>query len=144
MKFTNFDKRMFDQARLEAEKSTFNRSHIGCVVTYKGHIIGRGHNSSKTHPLQKEFNRFRKFSYSNNYSPDSIHAEMAALCSVSYPVGINVKWNKVRIYVCRVRKDGTTACSRPCKACENFMRSLGIGGCYYTENNNCLAYIEYM
>ena len=142
MKFTNFDKRMFEQARIEAEKSTFDRSHIGCVITYKGHIIGRGHNSSKTHPIQKEYNRFREFDYSNNYSPDSIHAEIAALCSVSYPVGINVKWNRVRVYVCRVRKDGKIACSRPCKACMKYMRSLGIRHILFTENYNAYGYIE--
>lgn len=144
MKFSNRDMKMFDKARKEAECSDHHKFRVGCVLEYKGHIIGKGHNSSKTHPLQKEYNHFRKFNYSNNYMPESIHAEVAAICSVSYPVGINVKWNKVRVYVCRIRKDGTMACSRPCKACESFMRSLGIAGCYYTEDSNCLGYIEYL
>lgn len=133
---------MFNQARKEAERSDHHKFRVGCVLEYKGHIIGRGHNSSKTHPLQKEYNRFREFNYSNNYTPESIHAEVAAICSVSYPVGINVKWSKVRIYVCRVRKDGRTACSRPCKACMGCIKSLGIRKIFFTEDDNSYGYIE--
>lgn len=142
MKFSKHDLKMFNAAKKEAKKSEHHQYKIGCVIEYKGHIIGSGHNSHKTHPLQKEFNRFRNFKYSNNYSPDSLHAEIAAICSVSYPVGINVKWNKVRVYVCRVRKDGKIACSRPCKACMNYMRSLGIRKIFFTEDNNSYGYIE--
>ena len=40
MKFTNFEKRMFLAARAEAEKSDYDRFHIGCVITYKNKIIG--------------------------------------------------------------------------------------------------------
>lgn len=144
--FNSFDLRMFAAAKSEAEKSTFDRFHVGCVVTYKGHIISRGHNSDKTHPVQKKQNRFRHFNNCenpNNYYPPSVHAEVSALCAISYPVGINIKWDKVKIYVVRVLKNGNMACSKPCGACEHLIRSLGIKGCYYSENNNCLAYIEY-
>lgn len=141
--FTSFDRRMFHAAKMEAEKSTFDRFHVGCVVTYKGHIIGRGHNSTKTHPVQDKFNRYRRFNNSGGYSPSSIHAEISALCSVKHCMINDINWSKVKVYVYRVRRDGNGACSRPCKACEHFMRSLGITGCYYSEDNNCLAYIEY-
>ena len=146
MSITSFDRRMFHQAYIEATKSTFDRFHVGCVVVYKGHVISRGHNSKKTHPVQQRQNRFRvlnNYDKPNNYYPPSIHAEVSALCSISYPVGINIKWDRVKIYVVRVLKNGDMACSKPCAACENLIRTLGIKGCYYSENNNCLAYIEY-
>lgn len=143
--FNSFDMRMFSEAKKEAKKSEFDKFHVGCVITYKGHIIGRGRNSSKTHPIQKKQNKFRTFNNCdcNNYYPPSIHAEVSALCSISYPVGVNIKWDRVKVYVVRVLKNGDVACSKPCAACENLIRKLGIKGCYYSENNNCLAYIEY-
>lgn len=133
---------MFHAAKKESIKSDYNKFNLGCVITYKGHIIGRGHNSKKTHPLQKEYNRFREFNNSNNYSPDSLHAELAAICSISYPVGINVKWDKVHVYIYRERKDGRTGCSYPCKACMNYMRSLGIQHVFFTEDYNSYGYIK--
>lgn len=143
MTITNFDKRMFQCARAEAFKSDFDRFNVGCVVVYKHKIIGRGCNGKKTHPIQKKYNKFRKFNRSRNYSPASLHAEVSALCSVKHSVGMDINWKKVKVYVYRVRKDGSGACARPCKACETLMRSLGITGCYYSEDINCLAYIEY-
>lgn len=146
MRFTNFDMRMFNEARKEAEKSTFDRSRVGCVIAYKGHIISRGRNDSKSHPLQKFYNRrYRRFNVTDGQMiVDSIHAETHAISNINYVVGKDVDWSKVKVYVCRVRKDGTIACSRPCCACENMLRSLGIVGCYYTEDNNSLAYTEYL
>lgn len=143
MVITNFDRNMFHQARLEAMKSTHEKFHIGCIVVYKHKIISRGFNSEKTHPIQDSFNRFREFNNYNSYSPSSIHAEIAALCSIRRCVRINVNWSKVKVYVYRLRKNGDGACAKPCSACENFMRFLGISGCYYSEDNNCLAYISY-
>ena len=132
------------RAREEATKSKHKKFRLGCVVTYKHNIIGTGSNGTKTDPIQKTFNRYRDFRYSNSYEPDTVHAEVKALKSVSYVVGKNINWNHVHVYVFRIRKDGSGACARPCRACENLMRSLGITGCYYSESNNCLAYIEYL
>ena len=61
MKFSKFDERMFHAAHIEAEKSEYKRFHVGCVITYKHTIIGRGHNSNKSHPMQKEYNQYRNF-----------------------------------------------------------------------------------
>ena len=57
MNFSKFDIRMFNEARMEAESSEFKRFHTGAVIVYKKHIIGRGKNDDKSHPMQKEYNR---------------------------------------------------------------------------------------
>ena len=78
MTITSFDKKMFHQAYIEATKSTFDRFHVGAVIAYKGHIIGRGHNSTKTHPMQQRYDmKYRAF---NNYKTgDFIYLRLAQI-----------------------------------------------------------------
>lgn len=146
MTITSFDKKMFKQAYIEATKSTFDRFHVGAVIAYKGHIIGRGHNSTKTHPMQQEYDmKYRMF---NNYKTGdfirhSIHAEIACLNSVPYTVGRDVDWSKAKIYVYRIctGKRLGYGCSRPCPACTHAIRDLGIRHVYFTDDNG-LSYLE--
>ena len=134
---------MLLRAKEEAKKSNHKKFKLGCVVTYKHNIIGSGSNGTKTDPIQKEFNRYREFKYSNNYEPDSIHAEAKAIKSISYVVGRNINWKRVNVYVYRIRKDGSGACAKPCRACQALMRSLGISGCIFSEDNDAIGYIEF-
>lgn len=146
MTINSFDKKMFHQAYIEATKSTFNRFHVGAVIVYKNRIIGRGRNSGKTHPMQQTYNeKYRRFN--NNDSGDfvrhSVHAEIAALCSVPYCIGKDVDWSKVKIYVYRIspgRKRGYGN-SKPCPACTAALRDHGVKQIYFTSNEG-LAYLE--
>lgn len=145
MTISSFDRVMFHQAYIEATKSTFNRFQVGCVIAYKGHIIGRGHNSNKTHPMQKEYNdKYRRFNNAKGaYVKHSIHAEISAITSVSYVVGKDIDWSKCKIYVYRIcngRRLGF-GCAKPCPACTHALRDLGVKDCYYTDNEG-LSYIE--
>lgn len=147
MTINSFDRKMFHQAYVEATKSTHDRFHIGCVVVYKHKIIGRGHNSNKTHPIQKKYNeRYREFKFCDNSGSihHSLHAEISALLGIPYYVGKDVDFSKVSMYVYRIcpgRKRGY-GLSKPCPACEAFIRDMGIKSVYYTDNSG-LAYIEY-
>ena len=136
---------MFEQAKLEAERSDYKRFHIGCVITYKHTIIGRGHNSNKSHPMQKEYNRqFRKFNCVHGaYIHDSIHAEIAAINSIPYTTGIQVDWSKVKVFVYRIcnGKELGYGNAKPCPACTNAIRDLGIKDVFYT-NDDGLSYLE--
>lgn len=145
MKFTKFDIRMFDKAREEAELSDYGRIHVGCVITYKGHIIGRGHNSTKTHPRQKRYNRrYRKFNNTQGeVILDSVHAEVSAANSVSYTTGIQIDWSKTKIFVFRIasgKKNGY-GCAKPCPACTAMISDLGIKDIYYTDDDG-YAYLR--
>lgn len=138
MKFTNFEKRMFHQAFLEAKKSDYKRFHIGCVITYKHTIIGRGRNSNKSHPMQKEYNKYRNFNNVNGeFILDAIHAEIAAINSISYTTGINVDWSKVKIFTYRICKGKNLGFgnSKPCPACMNAIKELGIKHVFYTDDD---------
>lgn len=139
MNFSKFDIRMFNEARMEAESSEFKRFHTGAVIAYKKHIIGRGKNGDKSHPMQKEYNRkYRTFNnVGGNYINDSIHAEIAAISSIPYTVGIDIDWSKVRVYVYRISR-GTKlgyGLAKPCSACMNALKDLGIKNIYYTDSD---------
>lgn len=138
MKFSKFELKMFNAAHCEAEKSDFKQFNIGCVITYKGHIIGRGHNQNKTHPMQKKYNRKYRKLHNSSHTPisDSIHAEMDALNSISYTTGIEIDWSKVKVFIWRIApgKPRGYGKSKPCPACAAALRDLNIHHIYYTDD----------
>ena len=55
---TRKQKSFFEAAEAVSRTSEFPRVHIGCVVTNGNHrIISSGCNSTKSHPLQKKYNK---------------------------------------------------------------------------------------
>lgn len=137
-KFSNFDKKMFEKAREIAATSDFDHFHLGCVITYKHHILGMASNSNKTHPKQKYYNRrYRNFRKGANCCPHTIHAEMAALNSIPYPVGMQVDWKDVNVYVYRIATGIPSGhgMARPCAACEQALREFGIRNIYYSTDS---------
>jgi deoxycytidylate deaminase len=145
MELSNYDLKMFEAAKLEAEKSDYRPFKLGCVITYKGHIIGRGQNSTKTHPYQKKYNRkYRHFNCERGeFVSDMLHAEISAILNVPYTVGRDVDWGKVNVYVYRIshgRRLGFGN-ARPCPACMAAIRDLGIKHVYYTDNSG-YGYLE--
>lgn len=133
----NSDARFFKMAKKEAEKSSFPRFHVGCVVVYKGHVIASAHNLSKEAPIQKKYNHYRHF---NNCShgpvKHSLHAEIAALKSIPYPIAQQLDWKRVKIYIYRIavglpQKKGF---ARPCAACRQCIADMGIRDMYYTAD----------
>jgi len=131
--------RWFAVARDEAFKSNFHTFKVGCVIVYKNHIIGRGHNQLKTDPYQKRYNtQYRKWTNDRSFSytcGHTIHAEIDALTSIPYPVALQVDWKKAKVYVFRVslsQQDGYTGLALPCEACAAALSDSGIRDVYYT------------
>ena len=126
------DSRAFEFARDMAEMSHFWRQRVGCVIVYKKKIISTGINSSKTHPLQKEYNRFR---YPDDNTPHYIHAEIHALMQLR---NTDIDWSKVKLYVYRIKKNESNGCgcARPCPACMEYIKDLGIKHIYYTTSDS--------
>lgn len=145
MFITSFDKRMFEYARQEAMKSTFNRFHVGAVIVYKHKIIGSGHNSDKTHPMQEKYNELYRTFNNTNGCPikHSLHAEVSALTSVPYLIGKEVDFSKAKIYVYRISIGNPKgyACAKPCPACMGAIRAIGIRRCYFTGDEG-YSYLE--
>ena len=128
----------FIAARDESFESDFHTAKIGCVIVYKKHIIGKGHNQLKTDPYQKRYNeKYREWTTEPEFSKTcghTIHAEIDALKSIPYPIAIQVNWNKVEVFIYRVSIGlvGYSGLSLPCPACAHALNDLGISKAYYT------------
>ena len=129
------NKRYFEVAKAVSKLSDFKRIHIGAILVYKNQIISTGQNERKTHPMQKEFNkyRFKEDSVNNGM----IHAEMKAMLSI--PEGIDTR--KIICYTYREDRFGNTQCSRPCKGCLAKIKELGIKKIYYTTSDGIVEEI---
>lgn len=122
----------FIYAKNIAEYSDFTKVHVGCVAIYKGKIIGEGYNSNKTHPVQGKYNRYRNTCNqdTSNLLP-KLHAEIMCINSIKDK---DINWRKVKIFVYRIRNDRPFGIARPCPACMNALKDLGICDIYYTTD----------
>lgn len=138
MTITKFDRRMLAAAHKAALLSDFDSFHTGCVIVYKKHIIGMGSNSDKTHPMQAKYNQYRNFNKTKNCIKHSVHAEIDALNSIPYVIGKEVEWSKVKVYIYRIcpGRVGGYGLAKPCEACIQALRDIGIKHIYYTGNGS--------
>ena len=113
-----------------AQQSTFGGFAIGCVIVYGGKIVGAGANTTKSDPLQKQYNlKYRHFvdaQYCNR--EHSIHAEMAAIKSIPYTVRIKTDWGKAEAYIFRISPGHPhgQGLAAPCCACAHALADLGV------------------
>jgi deoxycytidylate deaminase len=122
----------FNIAREVSRLSDFSRVHIGCVVVYKKQILSVGYNQSKTHTLQAIYNKYRDMK-SDKPINHLAHAEIIALSHIKYR---NIDWGKVKIYTYRDHKTtGELMIAKPCLACMEYIKRLGIRHIYYTDKN---------
>lgn len=115
----------FDLAEQVSTLSSYGRVKIGSVIVRGGKIISVGVNKRKTHPLQHEYNQYRKYKLRNDF----LHSEMCAI--------LNAKCNLrgSEIYVARKDNHGNPAICRPCEACMKALKDRGVSGVYYTTSN---------
>lgn len=122
----------FEMTKRVAMNSEFNRVHVGCIAIYKGRMIGSGFNSEKTHPMQYHYNRYRQNDnvISANLLP-KIHAEIMCISSIKKQ---DIDFKKVKLFIYRIRNDQPFGIARPCAACMNAIKDLGIKNIYYTTD----------
>lgn len=122
----------FRKAAEQAKKSDYvgpnSSPAVGCVISYKGTILALGHNSNKTSPIQKKYNRKR---FADVGTPDKLHAECSALTKIKF---LDIDFSKVQLYTYRELKSGKIANSRPCPSCMAMIKDMGIKHIYYTTN----------
>ena len=121
----------FTHAKHIALLSDYDRIHIGCIAIYNNAIISVGWNKSKTHPLQKYYNKFRNFNETSN-TIHRVHAEIDCISKIQY---MDIKWDKVKIFVYREMLDGSIGMARPCPACMAYIKDMGIKNIYYTTGD---------
>lgn len=127
---TKREKSFFNICREIAKTSDYNRARLGAIVVEGKRIISTGNNQKKTRPLQHKYNIYRDF---QNYV-DSIAYQHAEIAAISPLIGKEIDWSKVSIYVYRIKKDGSPGCSKPCKACAQLIKDLGIRTVYYIDD----------
>ena len=126
------DKHMFNAAKAASKNADYtggNQTKVGCVIVYKGAILAKGYNSDKTHPWQDKYNCYRFTNTSNNYLPSKRHAEINAITKIKY---LDINFSEVHLYIYRSLKNGHSAMARPCPACMNAIRNMGIKKIHYT------------
>ena len=121
----------FELAKTAAQQRDFTKTHMGCIITYKGLPIATGFNSNKTHPLQKKYNKFRESNMQGEFVPKR-HAEINALSKIDTT---GMKSNKLCAYIYRIRKDQQFGMARPCPSCMRALKDSGIKHIYYTTND---------
>jgi deoxycytidylate deaminase len=124
--------RYFDATREVALNSEFYKAHIGCIAVYKGKIIAKGYNQSKTHPMQMKYNRYREMNYTCKNMLAKVHAEVKVLSQIK---NMDIDFKKVKLFIYRARVDRPYSISRPCQACMKAIIDLGIKDIYYTTDN---------
>jgi deoxycytidylate deaminase len=131
------DLRYFDMAREVAENSDFGAIKIGCVLVYQGKILAVGHNSRKTSPAQKRYNRYRQFNKGTKPIQHSNHAELAAIKSVQYTVAQDIDWKRVKMFIYRIAPGlpNGMGCAKPCPGCMRLIKDTGIQDIYYSDND---------
>ena len=132
--FNSRDLRHFAAAQSAASNSNF-RIHVGCVVVYKGNVIAKGWSSERTDPLQARFNFYKHIEDCNSVIHKQ-HAEIMALKKIRF---LDIDMSKVDVYVWRGYKDGSPAMARPCAACMQMIRTMGIKNVYYSSNGGLAA-----
>lgn len=127
----------FEYAKNIAEFSDANQK-LGCILVYKGKVLGTGFNCSKTHPIQKIYNKKR---FPEEDVLHTIHAETHAISPLLHKSSID--WNKVTLYTYRIKKNKPYGMSRPCASCMALIKKIGIKKiCYSTETGFAKEYIR--
>ena len=121
------DKKYFDLARAAALTSPYPKIKIGCCIIKKNRILSVGTNLVKSHPMQKELNRYREIDV--NRIHNNIHAEVETIIKCSQDLTNAV------LYTYREDTHGHIRKSRPCPACMELLRRHGIKEIHYTTDD---------
>ena len=122
----------FNLARNACYYSDFMKARLGAVLIYKGKVMSVGWNSTKTSPLQRQLNRYRGYDVDASEAHNTLHAEVACLTKVR---DLDIDWGRASIFVYRIKKDGSSGLSYPCKGCMALIKSMGIKNIYYSTEN---------
>ena len=100
------------------------------------------HEEHHTHShVYEEHEHTHEHSHEGHPHAHSLHAESAALLKIK---DLDLKWNKVEIYISRPLKCRPYGLAKPCKACEKLIKDMGIKKIHYTSDENSFITEEWM
>lgn len=123
---TQRDLHFLNLAFAMSEYSDYKRVHIGAVIVKKNSVISTGCNKIKSHPIQKTYNH----RYLGYHTKNCLHAEIDALIKAD-----SIDCKGATLYVARRGLDNKIRLSKPCEACYNCAKDLGIKRIVYTIEN---------
>lgn len=118
-------------AKNASEFSDFPQHKLGAVLIEKNRVVSVGFNSKKENPIQKHLNKLR--GYDVEKAHNSLHAEVYTLLKAK---DLDIDWNKTSLFIYRQHKDGRKALAKPCAACSQMIKQLGIKNIYYTGDDS--------
>lgn len=124
-------KKYFSLAEDASKFSDYRKEKVGCVFVYKNKTISVGYNTTKENPLQKYYNRYR--GYNVDSAKNMVHAEMMCILKIK---DMDIDFSKLHIFVYRKHKNGINAISKPCPACMQALKDLGIKNIHYTGEDS--------
>jgi deoxycytidylate deaminase len=118
--------KVFSILKLMAETGDFfANASLAAAIVYKNEIVGIGINEKKTHPFQKRFAKNQHSVY--------LHAETSAIKQALKKISVD-ELKYAKMFVLRIKKDGTVAMSKPCPGCHRCIETFGIKKVYYTTD----------
>lgn len=125
--------KFFNRAKLISQQSDC-KIKIGATLVYKNKVVASGYNTNKSNPLQKKLNIYRTANdrvFDVNQHCNGLHAEI--MCLQHATKRFKGRFDKCSLFVYRENKNGNMELlARPCKACESYIKMLGIKDIYYT------------
>lgn len=106
-------------AARQALKSDFKQHRLGAVIVKGGRVLSTGFNSRRPSRL---------------LHTTTLHAEAAAILKLLKQRRLS-DLAGAHIYVTRFTKGGSVGLARPCSACFDLIRSVGITRVFYTTND---------
>jgi tRNA(Arg) A34 adenosine deaminase TadA len=106
---------------IQQAESSVLQYRMGAVLVKGKTVIGAGCNRND-HP------KLRRWRSRHLFPHTGLHAEMAALWGCDWKA-----LPGTRLYVVRVKRDGSLAMAKPCKVCEELIGWAGIRKVYYSN-----------
>lgn len=110
------------RALIEAKKSTFLPHRVGAVIAKGGRILATG------------FNRRQP---SKTLGTDTRHAEGQAILQLLKERRLNDLAGST-LYVTRFKRSGVVGMAKPCRVCQQLIKSVGISTVVYTTNTETI------
>lgn len=124
------NERLISLAHNMALKSA-DKFRLGACLARRNRPISAGYNNmKKSHPITVKHGGERDFMRGT-------HAEIH--CCVGVPAS---ELERAEVYVVRLLRNGMRALAKPCRICQNYLRSVGVQGVWYSVDNTNTSYLE--
>lgn len=117
--------RLNELAKIAQGQTMCSGACVTACLVLGGKTISYGSNKKKTHPFQKRFMKNSESIY--------LHAETDCINNAIKNSAFK-DLSKAKMYICRVKKDGSWGLAKPCSGCMKAIVTFGIREVYYSTD----------